>query len=357
MYYLLTSKHGQCIIIKTVYITEQGMKYMKFLKKILAGTVAAMMLFSFASCKDNGQNGGTTPDDSGEVATSSYEREVKTKLASLSGPLGVGIAKLAADRDYAYETTIYSDANQISELLKNSGADIGVLPVNAAAKLYNETNGAVKILAVNNLGVFHILEKGDKIKSISDLKGKTVYTVGEGALPEYLLSSVLSKNGIKGSVSVKYAADYDEITALVSEGKADIVMLPEPYAAKAEGMRYALDVADEWGKAYGTPFAQGVVVARADYITENPQYIETFLMQNEVSVNFLIEVPQVSGTLAFETGYYDDVELAKKSVPGINPAFIKGEKMKESLSAVFEMLGDANPELIGGKVPDNGIYY
>lgn len=345
-------------MIKTVHITEQGMKYMKYLKRILAGATAVMMLLSFASCKDNSQNTGSTDPDGGEaVSATSYEREVKTKLASLSGPLGVGIAKLAADRDYAYETTLYSDANQISELLKNGGADIGVLPVNIAAKLYNETDGAVKILAVNTLGVFHILEKGEEIKNIYDLRGKTVYTVGEGALPEYLLSSLLSKTGIRGSVTVKYVENYDEITALVSEGKADTVMLPEPYAAKAEGMRYALDLADEWNNAYGTPLTQGVVVARTDYINENPEYIETFIMQNEVSVNYLIEVPEMNGTLAYETGYYESAELAQKSVPGANPAFIRGEKMKAAVSGVLEVLDNANPELIGGKIPDDGIYY
>lgn len=330
---------------------------MKILKRVFAGAAAVMMLVSFASCNNNGQDVLTTDPDSGEVITSSYVREVKTKLASLSGPLGIGVAKLAADRDYAYETTLYSDANQISELLKNGGADIGVLPVNVAAKLYNETNGAVKILAVNNLGVFHILEKGENIKSLYDLRGKTVYTVGKGALPEHLLDSVLSESGIKGSVTVKYAADYDEITALVSDGKADIVMLPEPYAAKAEGMRYALDLADEWNNVFETPLVQGVVVARTDYINENPQYIETFIMQNEVSVNYLIEVPEMNGALAFETGSYESKELAQKSIPGTNPSFIRGDKMKDAVSGVLEVLGDANPELIGGKVPDNGIYY
>lgn len=329
---------------------------MKILKKFLAGAAAALMLFSFAACNDDAQGDGGSSGETA-VSTTSYVREVKTKVASLSGPLGVGVAKLAADRDYAYETTLYSDANQVSELMKNGGADIAVLPVNVAAKLYNETNGAVKILAVNNLGVFHILEKGENIESIDDLKGKTVYSVGEGALPEYLLDSILEKNGISGSVTVKYAADYNEITALVSEGKADVVMLPEPYAAMAEDMRYALDLTDEWSKVYETPFTQGVIVARADYIKNNPEYIETFLMQNEISVNYLIEVPEVSGTLAYETGCYESAELAQASIPGTNPSFIKGEKMKTAISAVFEMLYDADSELIGGKIPDDGIYY
>lgn len=353
---MLTSFGGQGIISIVIGIKEQGMNNMKTLKKILAGAVAAMMLFSFASCKDNPAEGGSDIEETA-APTTSYVREVKTKIASLSGPLGVGIAKLAADRDYAYETTLYSDAAQISELIKNGSADIAVLPVNLAAKLYNETNGAVKILAVNTLGVFHILEKGDSIKSISDLRGKTVYAVGEGALPEYLLNAVLDKNGLGGGVNVKFAADYNEISALVSEGKADVVMLPEPYASTVQGMRYALDLSDEWGKAYETPFTQGVIVARAEYIENNPEYIETFLMQNEVSVNFLVEVPQMNGTLAYESGYFESVELGDASIPRCNPSFIRGEKMKTAVSAVFDMLYDADPELIGGKIPDNGIYY
>ena len=352
----MTIKVGQGIISIIIGIKEQGMNDMKTLKKFLAGAVAVLMLFSFASCKDTPNEGGSETEET-VPPTTSYVREVKTKIASLSGPLGIGIAKLTADRDYAYETTLYSDAAQVTELMKNGGADIAVLPVNVAAKLYNETNGAVKILAVNSLGVFHILEKGDKIKSVSDLKGKTVYAVGENALPEYLLDAVFEKNGLGGSVNVKFAADYNEITALVSEGKADIVMLPEPYASTAQGMRYALDLSAEWGKAYETPFTQGVVVARAEYIEKNPEYIETFLMQNEVSVNFLVEVPQLNGTLAYETGYFESVELGSASIPHCNPSFISGEKMKTAVSAVFDMLYDADPELVGGKIPDDGIYY
>jgi hypothetical protein len=31
--------------------------------------------------------------------------------------------------------------------------------------------------------------------------------------------------------------------------------------------------------------------------------------------------------------------------------------MKNAVSAVFDMLNKANSELIGGKIPDDGIYY
>lgn len=339
-------------------IKEQGMNEMKIFRRFLALFTAVMMLLSLAACGGKGDGETTTAEPE---STTSYIRDVKTKIASLSGPLGIGISKLGADRDYAYDVKSYADSQQAAELIKNGEADIAVLPVNLAASLYNETNGAIKILAVNTLGVFHILENGSEIKSIADLKGKTVYSLGEGSVPEFLLNYILAENNLDGEVTVEYKADYSEIKALADEGKADIVMLPEPYAAMlasaADGVRYALDLADEWGKVSETPFAQGVIVARTEYIEQNPEYIETFLMQNEVSVNYLVENPQAGATLLSETGYFDSPELAQAALAGCNPSFIKGENMKAAVKAVIDMLYQADPASIGGAVPDDGICY
>lgn len=330
------------------------MNGMKIFKRISAAFLAVLMLISFGACNGETEDETTT---AATESTTSYIREVKTQLASLSGPLGIGIAKLGADRDYAYTVKAYADAQENVTLLKKGEADIAVLPVNLAASVYNETDGAVKIIAVNSLGVFHILENGKKIQSIDDLKGKTVYSLGEGNVPEFLFDYILAENGLDGSVTVKFAADFDEIKA----ADADIVMLPEPYAAMLalsdESMRYALDLSDEWEKVSETPLVQSVIVARTEYIENNPEYIETFLMQNEVSVNFLIENPQAGAALLSETGYFESEELAQAALEGCNPSFISGENMKAALDAVYEMLNQADPASIGGKVPDEGFYY
>lgn len=330
---------------------------MKTFKRFSAFITAVLMLISFAGCTGTGENETTSVTES----TTSYIREVKTKIASLSGPLGIGIAKLCADRDYAYDSTVYNDAAEITELLKNGGADIAVLPVNTAAALFNETEGAIKFLAVNNSAVFHIIENGKEIKSIDDLKGKKIYTLGEGSMPEFLLGYILSENGLDGKVTVEYKADFEEIKALADDGTAAVIMLPEPYAAMlvsgTEGMRYALDLADEWKKICDTPFAQSVIVARTEYIEQNPAYIDSFLMQNEISLNFLIENPMAAPDLLTKAGSFSSPELVNAALAGCNPLFMKGESMKNAVSAVLEMLYNANPESIGGKLPDDAVYF
>lgn len=69
------------------------------------------------------------------------------------------------------------------------------LPTNAAAALYAKTNGKIQVLAVNTLGVLYMLENGDSIQSVADLKGKTIYSTGQGANPEYILNYILEQNG------------------------------------------------------------------------------------------------------------------------------------------------------------------
>ncbi|MDO4528686.1 MAG: ABC transporter substrate-binding protein, partial [bacterium] len=193
---------------------------MKTFKRILALITAMIMLVSFAACGDTGSGGEA------EESTTSYIREVKTKIASLNGVSGMSLAKLMADRDYAYEVTSYSDPQEIADLIKNGETDIALLPVNTAASLYKETNGAIKILAVNAVSTLYVLEKGNSVKSIDDLKGKTVYAAGKGTAAEYIINRLFS------DVKVEYKNDYyNEITSLINEGKADFCILPEPIAA------------------------------------------------------------------------------------------------------------------------------
>ena len=49
---------------------------------------------------------------------------------------------------------------------------------------------------MNTLGVLYILENGEKVNSVADLKGMTIGASGQGAVPEFALNYVLSENGI-----------------------------------------------------------------------------------------------------------------------------------------------------------------
>lgn len=78
------------------------------------------------------------------------------------------------------------------------------------------------MLAVNTLGVLHILENGESVSSIADLKGKTIWSTGQGANPEYILRKILTENGLDPDkdVTIEFVGANDELVAALVSGKA-----------------------------------------------------------------------------------------------------------------------------------------
>ena len=264
---------------------------MNNIKKLTAAFMAVLLLFSLAACGDK-TDSETTEEYLTETA-SSYIRDEKTKIAAVDGAIGFGITKFSVDRNYNYETEFLADESEAVSHLKAGTADIATLSVDTAANLYNETNGAIKLLAVNGLGFYHVIENGENIQSITDLKGKTVYAAYQGTNFEKVINYILAQNGIdpEKDINLQFKATDKEVAELTAS-EADICILPEPYASKVvnneESFRKALDLNAEWNKISETPLAQRVVVARTEYINANPDIIKEFLGFNKISVNYLI---------------------------------------------------------------------
>ena len=71
-----------------------------------------------------------------------------------------------------------------------------------ASVLYNKTEGGIKLLDINTLGVLYVVEAGESIQSVEDLKGKTIYSTGKGTTPEFALNYILRENGIDPETDV-----------------------------------------------------------------------------------------------------------------------------------------------------------
>ena len=333
---------------------------MKILKRLSALMLAMLLLLSFAAC--GGKDGGEDSDVT-DAPETNYEREVKTKIAALNGPTGLGLAEIKADRSYAYDVEYYSDPQEVGPLLIKGEVDIAALPLNMAANLYKKTDGKIKMLAINTLGVLHVLSKDDSIKSVADLKGKTVYSSGQGATPEYIVNYILRKNGLEPGkdVTIEYKTAHNELATLAVEGSVDICILPEPFAskvlAKNESYKRVLDLTAEWGKVSSAKLAQGCLVARAYYIAQNPEIIKEFKSFYEASVNFVNNENNAGAVFLAKNGYFDTPQLAADTIPNCNIVFITGEEMKKTATENFTVLFEANPASVGGEIPADALYY
>lgn len=283
----------------------------------------------------------------------------------------MGMVKMMSDNDSkespADTFELAAAPDEVSAKLVQGEVDIAAVPANLASVLYNKTNGGVQVLAVNTLGVLYIVEDGDTVHSIADLKGRTIYAGGKGATPEYALNYILEKNGLVPGedVTIEWKSEHAEcLAALMAEDNA-IAMLPQPFVTtaqtKSDKIQVRLDLTAEWNaiqKDSDAPsqLITGVVVARKAFIEENPEAVSAFMDSYAASVDFVNANIDEAAELV---GKYEIVPaaVAQKAIPACNITFIAGGEMKQALSGYLSVLFEQNPKAVGGAMPGDDFYY
>ena len=295
--------------------------------------------------------------------------DVTVRVVALKGPTGMGMVQLMskdADGTAAndYEFTLASSPEEAQAAIAN--VDIAALPVNLAAALYNKGED-ISFAAINTLGVLSILENGNTIESIADLKGKTIYATGQGSTPEYILNYLLEKNGIdpETDVTIEYLTEHTELATKLASGDAAIGLLPEPNvtvaltSAAANGntdLRIALDVTEEWSKLGEGELVQGCIVVSNKFKTEHPEQYEAILEEYKASVEYVNTDIEAAAADIAEFGIVPKAEVAKKAIPNCNICCYDGKEGTDYMKAMLTVLYEANPKSVGGKMPDDAFY-
>jgi len=362
----------------------------KQIKKVLSAVLAMLMLVSFTACANqpaassssqtssdvvsSDASSDVTSDVSSDISSDvssdvTVDKDLEVKVMTLSGTTGFGMASLmdAASKGNAqlnYTFSVETDASNVLTALVNGSTNIAALPTNAAATVYKKTEGKVKLVALNTLGVLYLLKNSDvEIASFEDLKGKTVYAPAQN--PTFIFQYLCEKNGLKVGEDViidnTYAQPADLRTAFAA-GDIEIAVLPEPMVTIAksanENVQVALDLTKEWDKVSPEgSLVQGCVVARADFIDNHKAEMDKFLEEYEASVNHLLTDADAVSQMIETTGIFNKAAVAKKAIPNCNVCFIKGADMKARMEDFFEIMFAVAPASVGGAIPDDNIYY
>lgn len=291
----------------------------------------------------------------------SPKEPVAIHISALKGPTAMGMVQMMAENYEGYEFEIVANVDEVVAKIGKGEVDMAALPANMAAVLYNNTDGGIKVLAVNTLGVLYICENGNDIQSLADLKGKTIYASGKGATPEYGLNYILTKAGIEDEVRIEWKSEHTEcVSAMLSDPNA-IAMLPEPFVSSAqvqnENIRVALDLTAEWEKLTSeSTMITGVIIARKEFVEDNKAAVDEFLDRYKTSVDYANNKVEETARLI---GEYDIVTeaVALKALPQCNITLITGDELKDKLSGYLTVLFDQNPKAVGGSFPDDDFYY
>lgn len=342
----------------------------KLLPLLLCLTLAAVML---VGCATTPQGAASAPSSQPQPEPSApATTETGMRVTALNGPTAMGMVKLMDDAEngaasQAYTFAIQTMADEVTVGLTQGRIDVAALPANAAAALYNNAGGEIQVLAINTLGVLYVVENGESIGSVEDLRGKTLYATGKGTTPEYALNYVLSQNGIDpaADVTIEWQSEAAACLAALSTDQAAVAMLPQPFVTTAlkqnDGLRVALDLTEEWdaiqaGSESPSALITGVVVARRDFIEQNPEAVSAFLDDYQASVEYVNANVDGAAELVGKYGIVT-AEVAKEALPSCNITFIEGNEMKQKLSGYLSVLLEQNPQSIGGVLPGDAFYY
>lgn len=207
---------------------ESIVKEIKTMKKFTAILLLlTISVFAFASCAEEkggesaepssvgtvSESGADVSEPSAEVSSADVSEESAPtssedvsddrviRVGGLKGPTTMGLVKLMEDASNGraklnYDFKVEAMPDMITPPLLKGELDMAAVPANLAAVLNNKTDGKIKVVAINTLGVLYIVQKNETIESLADLKGKTVYATGKGTTPEYALFYLLRQAGL-----------------------------------------------------------------------------------------------------------------------------------------------------------------
>ena len=350
------------------------------MKKLTSVLLALALALSLAAC--GGAASGTTASSAAssaasgeavsEAASSEEAKELSTtdalRIAGLKGPTTMGLVNLLSMEEDGtasmdYDLQLYGAADEIVPLLMKGELDMAAIPANLAATLYQKTNGGIQAVAVNTLGVLYVVEQGDTVQSMADLKGRTILSTGKGTTPEYVLRYLLNANGVDPDkdVTIEYYSEATEVTAQMATTEDAIAVLPQPYVTAAglqdKTLRVALNLTEEWNKVADTQLITGVTVVRKEYAEEHPDVVAAFLTDYARSVEAANTDLEGTAALCEEQGVVAKAAIAKKALPNCNIVCLTGDELKADASAYLQVLFDADPAAVGGALPGDDFYW
>lgn len=313
------------------------------------------------------------------------QNETTIRIGYMTGPTGMGMAKLIADAKSQdgtksngnnYEFIAYTDATLANADLLAGKIDMACLPTNTAATLYNKKGESIQVLALNCLNSLFIMTKtGITVNSVEDLEGKTIYTLSNGT-PAVILQHLLNESGINATVKTsigegeneKLIAAPTDLAPLLIAGKVDIALVPEPVATaaplqiKSQNKDYtytvAIDLTDAWNEISESPVTMGCIVANKSFVSENKAATDKFLEDYKSSIDYISNPENIDSAVQYivDAGVLGAVPAAKNSLKNLGSAitYIDGDKMKSALVDFYNAIG---AKLIGGKLPADDFYY
>jgi NitT/TauT family transport system substrate-binding protein len=122
-------------------------------------------------------------------------------------------------------------------------------------------------------------------------------------------------------------------------------------------VRRIFSLHEEWNRSEGIPIAETAFMAGNNVIRNNRQLVEQLLKSYDLSTQWVVHHPDSAADLIVRYHILPDREAAFRSIPQINFKFVRADTIRNQVSEYFNVFYEMNPDIIGGRIPDENFYY
>ncbi len=294
------------------------------------------------------------------------------RVGLIMGPPSMGLSQFIVAAQAGKTTNNFTfepngvDYVGLSALFNKGDYDICTLPSNIGPILYNnkELKNEYQVISINNLGVLYVMTNDASLSTLDDLKGRTVYSYGEGGTPEYTIEALLKKNGLEGTFNLEFKSSPLEVLNMMQQQENCVAILPQPFVSLAKilvnPLYIPVDITVEWDKAFADTGSQAVTtttIVNKKFAEEHEQAVVEYLNMAGQSVTWSLANMGDAAALQEELGTFLNNSVALDAMPYISMVNLTGEDMRTALSGFLNELYLANPDSIGGAMPGEDFYY
>lgn len=293
--------------------------------------------------------------------------EVKYRIAALKGPSAIGMIGLIDSLNNvpgaSVGVEIMNEPIQVRKIMLDGTADFAILPTNMAAILYNKGLD-YRLLAIPVWGTLYLAGNDSTIARWEDLRNKTVYVMAKGMTPDVLFRCLLQENGLDPEKDL--VLDYSFPTHLdlanaMAAGRVNLGVISEPMASlvilRKPSLRRIFDFSLEWSKKMGFAVPETAFLVKGSILKEHPDLVHQIIDAYEKSTVWVNREPAAAAALIVKYGILPDTAAAEKSISGSNLHFLRANAIRHQIDGYLKVLYDNNPEIVGGKLPDEKFVY
>lgn len=304
--------------------------------------------------------------------TSSTALRLSGPPASVSNPL-MHLATQGRWPDLAEQIQFktWTDPDQLRALALRRDADFVAMPTNVAANLYNR-GVPLKLVNVSVWGILYMVSRDAGRTRLDDYLGEEIAMPFREDMPDLLFQDVAEALGfdVRKDFKLRYVATPIDAMQLLITRRVQHALMAEPVVSMALHKTHtlpvrviapelyrAMDLQQEWARALERParIPQAGIVALGD-AAEDPDLLARFRQAYDEAAAWCSSQHEACGqeVAALEPRLATEAVAASLDVVKLDS--VTATAAKDELMYLFERMQRRNPQLIGGKLPDDGFF-